>query len=69
MHLVTNTFLIKNLLLSLSPVQRNETMELNFCIGVSVLLEKCDSKWPHLLETFEGQQSQDQSFATNAFPS
>lgn len=44
MHLVTNTFLIKNLLLSLSLVQRNETMELKSCIGVSVLHEKCDSK-------------------------
>lgn len=53
MHLVSDIFLIKNLLFSLAPVQRNETMELN-STGGPMVQEKYDSKCLNLLQKFEG---------------
>lgn len=53
MQLVSDMFLIENVLLFLAPVKRSETMELN-STGVPMLQEKHDSKCPNLLQKFEG---------------
>lgn len=53
MHLVSDIFLIKNVLFSLAPVQRNETIELN-STGGPMVQEKCDSKCLNLLQKYEG---------------
>lgn len=66
MHLVSGIFLFEKLLVSLAPVQRNKTMELN-STRLPLLQEKNDSKCQNLLQKFEGYHSHGQSFSTNAF--